>query len=159
MSQRKTAPSKPEVARYCSRLEYSMFFTQFVWPCSDRILCFRYLKFIGSLQGHTIFKYAWDKAETISIRPLHRPTDLESQSATVQSSEQVAKVRESKKRTQLTQSSCARSIELTRRRVKGSNSSTLLCSHAAARMDLKLKYIHMNKFVKHSARMKYRCQD
>ena len=66
-------------------------------------------------------------------------TDLESQSATVQSSEQVAKVRESKKRTQLTQSSCARSMELTRRRVRGSNSSTLLCSHAAARMDLKIE--------------------
>ena len=68
---------------------------------------------------------------------MHRSPYLESQSATVQSSEQVAKVRESKKRTQLTQSWCARSIELTRRRVRGSNSSTLLCSHAAARMDLK----------------------
>ena len=68
----------------------------------------------------------------------HQPANLESQRATVQSSEQVAKVRESKNLTQLTQSSWARSIELTSRRVSGSNSSTLLCSHAAARMDLKL---------------------
>ena len=68
---------------------------------------------------------------------LYLSANLESQSATVQSSEHVAKVRESKNLTQLTQSSWARSIELTSRRVSGSNSSTLLCSHAAARMELK----------------------
>ena len=73
MSQRKTAPSKPEVARYCSLREYSMFFTQFTWPCSERILCFRYLKFIRSLQGHAVLKYAWDKAENISTC-IDRPT-------------------------------------------------------------------------------------
>ena len=76
---------------------------------------------------------------------IRRPTDLESQSATVQSSEHVAKVRESKKRTQLTQSSCARSMELTRRRVSGSNSSTLLCSHAAASMDLEIEIYYVPK--------------
>ena len=56
MSQRKTAPSKPDVARHCSRREYSMFFTQFRWPRSDRILCFRYLKWFDCFGEDIIFE-------------------------------------------------------------------------------------------------------
>lgn len=41
MSHVKILPSKPEVTSKLSFREYSMFFTQFKWPCSDRTLDFR----------------------------------------------------------------------------------------------------------------------